>query len=176
MNQTTREWRERVAKIITNTFFANHDDRGHPEKACLYWAYYTVEVIETFGIRAIIQAGSASWPRVRPDQDDGVSSTHHSYVWEPDSPITKARVAAHELPELHCWAALPNRGEIIDMTTGYWPEQCQRILGLDWPGDKPPAYFWGTAAELPQSVMYAPDMQAIRLVLGLIKKATGERP
>lgn len=160
--------RARLARLITNTFFA-HYDGGLPSQACLYWAYYTVEVLKAVGIRAVIQAGSASWPRLRSDQDDGVAPTHHSYVWEPDSTVTKARLAAGAMPELHVWAAIPARGELIDMTTKYWPEQCRLIQGLDWPGDTPPAYFWGTADELPDRVLYAPDLKAIAVALHLLQ-------
>lgn len=72
------------------------------------------------------------------------------------------------MPELHVWAAIPGLRQIIDMTTRYWPEQCVLIQGLDWPGDKPPTYFWGTAHELPDGVVYAPDMQAIAVALHLL--------
>ena len=159
--------RERLARIIDNTFFA-HYDGSRAGQACLYWAHYTVEVLTALGIRAIIQAGSASWPRVRPDQDDGVSPTHHSYVWEPDSAVTKARIATGDMPEMHVWAAIPALRQIIDMTTRYWPEQCLLIQGRNWPGNEPPTYFWGTARELPDGVIYAPDLQAIALALHLL--------
>jgi len=166
--KTNQAERERYARIIDNTFFA-HYDGGRPGQACLYWANYTVEVLRALGLRAIIQAGSASWPRLRPDQDDGVSPTHHSYVWEPDSAVTKARLAAGLMPELHVWVAIPHRREVVDMTTRYWPEQCLLIQQRDWPGDKPPKYCWGTADELPEGVLYAPDMKAIALALRLLK-------
>jgi hypothetical protein len=35
------------------------------------------------GYRALIQAGSMSWPIVSPSQDDGKSPTHFSYEWSP---------------------------------------------------------------------------------------------
>ncbi|MCI0640721.1 MAG: hypothetical protein L0Y72_24350 [Gemmataceae bacterium] len=168
MVRTAQGERDRLARLIDNTFFA-HYDGGRPAQACLYWAHYTVEVLTALGVSAIIQAGSASWPRLRPDQDDGTSPTHHSYVWEPDSEVTKARLAAGDLPEIHVWAAIPERGELIDMTTRYWPEQCRLIQGLDWPGEKPPTYFWGTADEVPERVLYKPDMKAIALALHLSK-------
>jgi hypothetical protein len=168
MVRTVQSERDRLARLINNTFFA-HYDGDRPAQACLYWACYTVEVLMALGIRAIIQAGSASWPRLRPDQDDGVSPTHHSYVWEPDSAATRFRLAAGDLPEMHVWAAVPERGEIIDMTTRYWPDQCLSIQELDWPGDKPPTYFWGTADEVPDGVIYAADMKAIALALHLLK-------
>jgi hypothetical protein len=168
MVKTSASERECLAKLIEKTFFV-HYDGGRPAQACLYWAHYTVAVLKALGIRAVIQAGSASWPRLRPDQDDGRSPTHHSYVWEPDSVATKARLVACDLPEIHVWAAIPERGELIDMTTKYWPEQCQLIQGLGWPGDKPPTYFWGTADELPDGVIYRPDMKAIALALRLLK-------
>ena len=168
MVTTSQSERYRLARLIENTFFA-HYDGGRPGQACLYWAHYTVEVLKALGVLAVFQAGSASWPRLRPDQDDGVSPTHHSYVWEPDSVVTKARIVAGAMPELHVWAAIPEHGEIIDMTTRYWAEQCRLIQKLDWPGDKPPTYFWGTADEMPAGVMYAPDMTAIALALHLLK-------
>ncbi len=164
--------RERLARLIANTFFA-HYDGGREAQACLYWAHYTVELLAALGIRAVIQSGSASWPRLRPDQDDGVAPTHHSYVWEPHSAVTRARIAANTMPEIHVWAAIPERGELIDMTTRYWPEQCRLIQGLDWPNNQPPNYFWGTADELPVGVVYVPDMKAIALALHLLK---GEIP
>lgn len=165
---TTHKDRERLARLIDNTFFANFDG-DRPAQACLYWAHYTVEVLKALGIRAIIQAGSASWPRVRPDQDDGTTPTHLTYAWEPNSVTTKTRLAAGVMPEMHVWAAIPDRGEIIDMTTRYWPKQCLLIQERDWPGEKPPTYFWGTAEELPDGVIYAPDMKAIALALHLLK-------
>ena len=48
------------------------------------------------------------------------------------------------------------------MTTRYGPQQCLLIQQCDWPGEKPPTYFWGTGDELPEGVLYQPDVRAIQ--------------
>lgn len=146
----------------------------HPDKlraACILWAGMLVEVLREDNIRACIQAGSASWPRVRPEQDDGVCMTHFSYVYTPGngngllSTAYAVLTGARPLPEMHAWVGIPARSEIIDPTTGMWPEQCKALTGMDWPGDKPPPYFWGTAEDLERygPVQYKPHLAACRL-------------
>jgi hypothetical protein len=39
--KTTPHERDRLARLIDNTFFA-HYDGGRAAQACLYWAHYTV--------------------------------------------------------------------------------------------------------------------------------------
>ena len=140
------------------------------EAGCLYWADTVVNQLAARGISAIIQAGSLMWPRIRPEQDDGVSPTHFSYVWDAHSPLTMSRVRQRLLPEMHVWAAIPMANEIIDLTTKFLPHQCKQIIGYDWPGDLPPDYLWATVAELPAGVIYDPSIEAIAVALLLLGK------
>lgn len=161
--------REHIAAEIKDRFLAFYEG-DHAQNACLYWSQAAVDVLTDLGHRAIIQAGSCSWPRVFPHQDDGVSATHMSYVWDPGSDLTREMLAQGKMPEMHVWVALPERGEIIDMTTGFWPANCLAILGMDWPGPKPPEYFWGTEEDLPNGVVYDPDVQAIGWALWALRE------
>ena len=156
--------RDRFSRTYTGT---------QPEQACLYWAQAAVDVLTRHGVRALIQAGSCSWPRLSLAQDDGVSPTHLSYVWEPDSITTRFQIGMGGMPEMHVWAAVPHTGEIVDLTTGFWPANCRRVLGTDWPGAKPPDYFWGTADELPPRVLYKPDKLAIGWALRALDDDAG---
>src|SRR5208282_5655551 len=50
---------------------------------CFYWSLTLMGVLLQNGYRALIQAGSMSWPIVPLGQDDGKSPTHFSYEWSP---------------------------------------------------------------------------------------------
>lgn len=141
----------------------------HRPDACLYWAAETTRELSRRGLRALIQAGTLMWPRVLPEQDDGVSPTHFSYVWEPNSMTTRNLILAGMLPEMHIWVGLPDSNEIVDLTTKFLPVQCQRLIKYDWPGIKPPDYLWTNAKELPEGVIYEPDIKAIVLALRHLK-------
>jgi len=140
-----------------------------PEKRqggdCFFTAMYAVQVLRQHGHRAIIQAGSCQWPRVKPAQDDGKMTTHFGYQWSPNEVLSQIAVASDLMPEIHIWAALPVSGQIVDFSTGLFPEQARQFLGVDWPGEQPPQFFWGTKEELPEDVVYKPDVQAITYVL-----------
>ena len=58
---------------------------------CLEFAWQGYRVIKAWpgAPRTIIQAGSAQWPRVPPEMDDGESPTNFSYEWDPDSPVAR---------------------------------------------------------------------------------------
>lgn len=138
-----------------------------PRARCVFFAAETVRAIRALGVRAILQAGSAGWPRVRPEQDDGklTTATHFSYMWSPHERLSREAMAAGFMPELHAWVAVPRTDEIVDLTTCYWPEQARAIGGYAWPGALPPRFFWGGAKHLPVGVFYRPEPEAIRFVL-----------
>jgi hypothetical protein len=138
--------------------------------ACLYWADETVKYLTRQGIRAIIQAGTASWPMIDPEQDDGVSPTNFSYIFEGVSAQEAEGLLRGRLPEMHVWAAIPDRNEIIDLTTRYWPEQALVNGGYEWAGQQPPDYLWEGADRLPDRVIYHPHPQATKLALDLLAK------
>jgi hypothetical protein len=132
------------------------------DRKCLQWAGFTVEALARRGIRALIQAGSCSWPFRSPSWvDDGVSSTHFSYMF--NKAEARARLAQGLSPEMHAWAAIPlGRGIFIDWTTRYQPVQCQRILGIPWGAPPPPEYLWCGPEGIPDGVRYRPDPEATR--------------
>lgn len=152
-----------------------------PSGACLYAALGVMAAAHVHGRRLVLQAGTAEWPRLRPDQDDGRADTptHFGYVWDPDAPLTRAWVAgirpmtddaqAVVLPEVHCWAGDPERQELVDPTSGRFPEQCRRLVGLDWPGDRPLRRTWLPVAEVHRlGAVYVPDERATRLLAALV--------
>ncbi len=50
-------------------WYGDRDNGGR----CFYWSVTLMGVLLPKGYRALIQAGSLSWPIVLPDQDDGHS-------------------------------------------------------------------------------------------------------
>lgn len=151
---------------------------------CLDVAWHGYRIIRSWpgAPRTIIQAGSAGWPRVPADQDDGQSPTHFAYQWDPKSDVARLARAgivpvvrregglAFSLPEMHVWLGCPDSGEIIDFTVGLWPLACKATLGLDWPGPAPADYFWNFGTRRPEGVHYLPDRDAIDLVVELLRQ------
>ena len=68
-----------ATSIRYRQWYANQADVGG---RCLYWSLTLMGVLLQRGYRALIQAGSMSWPIVPPGEDDG-SPTHFSYEWSP---------------------------------------------------------------------------------------------
>lgn len=116
------------------------------------------------GIPALLQAGSMSWPRIRPEEDDGVINTHFSYVFEAISPATVLAIMNNRMPEMHAWVAVPPC-TIIDTTTRFLKQQCEKLTDMKWTADEPPDYLWCDTddPEFPSGVMYRPDVVAIEL-------------
>lgn len=99
-------------------------------------------VLGANGVRAYVQGGTALWRRLPRELDDGVAPTHFGYEFDVDSPATRARLAADLLPEMHVWIVIPDREEIVDLTTGDQVRRCREVIGLDWPAPHPPADAW----------------------------------
>lgn len=140
---------------------------------CLYVAHYVAEMLHEAGERAVIQAGSLQWPRIRAEDDDGVSPTHFSYMWEVDSPLNWQQLIRELLPEMHVWVGLPERQQILDFSVVWLPVECERLLGLDWTNEMPPEWLWCDVEGLPERVVYTPDMAATvlacRILSGLFR-------
>ena len=149
--------------------FAAHYNGPDSSMACLYWSFYACRVLERRGERALVQAGTLEYPMG--NLDDGFSATHFSYVWEPGSAETRRRIAANEMPEMHVWVALPDDGELLDVTTCFFQAQARR-LGLTWKGEAPPPWLW-ERAELVRNrgAFYVPDRRAIAWALVAIGAA-----
>jgi hypothetical protein len=112
--------------------------------------------------RVIIQAGTCYWPRkprseCRPDE-----LYQFGCQWSPDDPASIEQMLLGNLPEMHVWLALPERQEIIDFSCDQFPEACLRLTGNNWPGPRPPSYFWQKAEDegWPEGVIYHPEETA----------------
>jgi len=151
----------RVREAIWPTVRATH--------ACLYEAV-TLQalLILRADLRTMLQAGTAQWPMVRPEQDDGVSATHFSYQWDLQEAVPM--IITGKLPELHCWLAYRSpeapEGTIVDTTSGSWPERA-RTGDYGWSALSPPDCLWATGTQLGAlaeergfGITYAPDIQA----------------
>lgn len=135
----------------------NGGEKLHHEGACFYYAVFTVLELKKRGVMVGLQAGSASWARIRPEQDDGVMMTHFSYQWSPHEPQSQVAMLESRLPEMHVWALIiddPKDPVFVDLTAGYFPEQAKKLCGFDWPGDQPPKYLWSKLSEMPPSCCY----------------------
>lgn len=134
--------------------------------ACLYWTQVTMRTLAAHGERPVLQAGDMLWPVVEPHADDGARPTHFGYQWSPEEPFSQDALARGELPEVHIWCALPDRGEIVDFSTGSFKRLCRERHGLPWETEDPPLYLW--AKEPPPLVLYQPVVEAVRFVWGFI--------
>lgn len=131
---------------------------------CLYRALAMITAANEHGHRWVPQAGTCYWPRLDEDQDDGTNPhLQFGYAWSPDDPRSKQATLNGYLPEIHVWAGDPATGMIIDPTTGFFPAQCQALLGRDWPGTRPPTVFWGGPDDLPARALYEPHRDACLL-------------
>ena len=140
-------------------------------RSCLYHAAFASLAIAKRGVRAILQAGGASWRFKARETDDGTGSTHFSYVFNLTEPSSAARMKSGGLPECHVWCAIPASGEIIDLTTGFLPELLAESLPNEtWTEQLPPPYFWGPPEEFRDGWSYAANMEATLLAYRFLKK------
>jgi hypothetical protein len=145
------------------------------QAGCVLWAEATRQVLrEQLGIQSFLQAGTANWPIIPDDLDDGVCCTHFGYVFEKD--VAFQRFNQGLLPELHAWVVVPEHEEIIDLTTGYQPLQCKRMIGKEFhPRVLPPSYLWCKWNNLPDGWRYRADPIATAMASLLIQKERTER-
>jgi hypothetical protein len=136
---------------------------------CLYIAHHAVSVLQKHGQYAVIQAGSLQWPRLRPEDDDGVVDTHFSYMWSPLTPASVVAMEAGQLPEMHVWAGLPDEQIIVDFSTRHLPTAAAR-LGMAWTAAEPPQYLWCSARAVPAAVVYRPNREATLLACRILKR------
>ena len=111
---------------------------------CLHIAHAAVSVLHKFDQYAVIQAGSLQWPRLRPEDDDGVVDTHFAYMWGGLTPESVVSMAAGNLPEIHVWAGLPDEQIIVDFSTRYLTIAAAS-LGMAWTAPQPPKHLWCSA-------------------------------
>jgi hypothetical protein len=126
---------------------------------CLHVAHHTADVLSRYGYQVVIQAGSLQWPRIQRHEDDGVMSTHYSYMWSPETPESHLSVALGCLPEMHVWVGILDTQEIVDFSTR-WLKQAAEGMGLAWTADEPPEFLWCSAKKMPDWVVYTPVREA----------------
>jgi hypothetical protein len=136
---------------------------------CLYYAHHTVSVLWRHGHRAVIQAGSLQWPRVRREEDDGQINTHFAYEWTPQSPESALSVVLGNLPEMHVWVGLVDRQEIVDFTTRHL-KAAALALGMTWTAADPPPHLWCPVSGTPDWVVYRPNRDASIYACVLLKR------
>lgn len=153
-------------------YMAAHHHDGLPAASCLYWAAATTKVLRRLGQRCVIQAGSAYWPTHPAGEDPPTGVNAFGYEWDrPSSDELALVLSLGWLPEMHCWAALPDAGEIIDCTVGLQADQCLRTQGRR-PLVPYPDYFWGDSDACEQArFIYRADRFAIGLALHLLSGA-----
>jgi len=140
--------------------------------ACLYLAYHATYFLHMIvGVRAIMQAGTMSWPFADFTQPDDGGPTHLTYQWNgPEEGQIHAPIPSNctPLPEVHVWTALPEHKTIIDLSTGSFPIAAQK-LGFTWKGPMPPPFMWSdpkTQSRFP-GTKYEARIGAIRSVVKL---------
>jgi hypothetical protein len=144
---------EEVTDLVRKDLPDNAGDYG----LCFYYAIHTIEAIRRRGVRAILQAGSCSWPRLPEEADDGKVMTHFGYIWSPRSAQSVMNVACGGIPEMHVWAGIPEHQDIADLTTGRFVKAAAGT-GMSWLDVHPPKYLWGKP---PPRVLYEPIKEAV---------------
>ena len=91
---------------------------------CHWWAFFTVKYMRAHGLdKAQLQAGSAYWPILTKETDDGVSPTRFGYEFDYDTAV-RHLIAGHGSPELHVWVAIAQQPvEIVDLTAPFFKER-----------------------------------------------------
>lgn len=170
--QQKRQIVAEARKLARRTFPCVPDDEAG---ACLYLAWAVCTVAKAHGLRLLLQAGTACWVRVTDATDNGIEANVFGYEWHADSPQTIALLAANKMPEIHVWAADPVAAEIIDLTTGRWPAQCRKLLGVDWKAPKPPPFYWGSPRDVPGVGFYKAERSACEVAVDLLGRSLGVR-
>lgn len=144
--------------MATRRFPDVQDFSGH----CLILAGSAIACAHKRGVRLVLQAGSAYWPRVTQETDDGTEANRFGYEWEPHTPHSQRMLALGAMPEIHVWCAHVETQSIVDLTSGMFPAQAMRLLRSPWKAPNPPRWFWGTGKELPDGASYSPTLDATR--------------
>src|SRR5690349_17912512 len=120
---------------MKETWEAFPSGKGPIGHYCLFWADTLATILRNAGVqKAQIQAGTAYWPIIRPEEDDGVSHNQWGYKFELSQDTLKA-LKEGRLPEMHAWVAIPgSQPEIIDITTCFWHG---RVMELGYPWTAP---------------------------------------
>ena len=158
-------------------FFKKRFPDIRPSAGCVFWAGSIIFVAQRHGIRLVPQAGSCFWPRIPPEEDDGIVSTEFGYLWEPTE-WNLMKVLSGVLPEMHVWAGNPETQEVVDLSARYFPQQCRELTGAKWTMPDPPDYLWMPASEVAEKhgAIYHPTEEATSSAVHLLTKYLRENP
>lgn len=176
MKKTPQATKERVIALAETIMTKGFVSENNP-RVCIYWACAVGVALLENKIRGVVQAGSASWPFIEMENDDGISATNYSYVWDKNAGtcVVNVMTILHTvlMPELHAWVGIPETQEVIDPTTRFLKNNV-KAAGFEWKRKQdPPQYFWDH--KLPANTIYEVCPVATRYVLNLIKQIDSER-
>lgn len=169
---------ERFARHMHTIILKKTAFGGGRDRTCVPWALAGSIALSRHGVRTIhYQGGSAFWPVVKPEYDDGVTPNRFGYQW------SLAEAMPHlldgDLPEVHAWLAFDDPdGDrwVLDLAAGGFAREGARELKL-----KPeavaavPEAFWHPVSEpLPAEVEYRADANASRTVAAFVSALRGE--
>lgn len=143
----------------------------NPDRLCILKAAAGRAALLRHGaIAASFQGGSAFWPVVKPECDDGVSPNRYGYEWTLTDAVT--RLMAGEVPEVHAWVAFAfpvSQVWILDLSAGSFARLGAAALGIAPAAVLPtPEAFWHRASDsLPFEVEYRADANATAAVASL---------
>lgn len=148
-----------------NEWYKRFNLKLKEEQSCFYQAIFTHQHLKTLNLgRVLISAGSLSYPRIDLKKDDGKIATHFSYIFDPNV------YEVDSMQEMHVWVQLPDRLEIVDITTRYLKSQCENLAKMPWLAPEPPDFLWCKVNELPEGVHYEPHKKAVQLVQEYFKR------
>ena len=165
---TDKNLRQQIYFAVRRRYHEWYGQHHMTRGSCLYWSLTGIGILTSFGLRALIQAGSMSWPILPQHLDDGQQPTHFSYEWSPWREESQAALKLGLLPEIHIWVGLPDENELVDFSTKWLPQHAAQE-GLVWRTEPPPDFLWCGPSELPDRVVYQPNMDAIQFVLDRIR-------
>jgi len=135
-------------------------------RACYPFMMHGADVLKSFGIPVIYQAGTASFRAVPESEDDGVMHTHHTFKFSPNEPSSRAQIEQGLLPEIHCWLARRDTREIIDFSTGF----VHLSSRIPWRMPPLPKYIWQKEGDPYPGACYFAEAEAIRFILNFIQQ------
>lgn len=146
------------------------------ERFCLFWAFFTLKALHKRGLKtAQIQAGTAYWPIVSEETDDGVSANQFGYQFTWDK-LAYSQVINGEQPEMHAWIAIAEPPvEIVDVTAPFFKERAIKE-GFRYDAPDPPDFFWQEGMQFPFGVTYIADVQAIEIAYAMLNTAMSGGP
>jgi hypothetical protein len=131
-----------TSEIIQETnrkFNEMFSDIDIPHRRCLHWAVVTCMVLREHGHRACINAGTANF---RANYLPDPYPTHIGFFWQNESPEQLvAHIKSGSLPEMHCWAVIPELRMIIDPTVQFLKTIAEES-GIEWAFGDPGTDEW----------------------------------